>query len=433
MSASDQKNIRKPISGLAARQTALRLLDACLRTGQPLDQAINAIARPGAKGLDGPDRALAIAIAQEVLRWMPDLDALIDSQTKQIIPDDAKARMVLRMALAQLLCLKTPPHAVIATALPMLEKGPKRLVHGVLGALWRLQPTLPDQPTLLPDVAARWGSAWGDDMTADAARALAAPPPLDLIVAEPETTAEWVQALEGHSMAIGHVRISRGGAVENLPGYETGKWWVQDLAASIAVRLLGNGEGRKVADLCAAPGGKTMQLASAGWSVTAVDSSAKRMERLSKNLERTGLAADLVVADALQWEPATPFDAILLDAPCSATGTFRRHPDVLHRIGSKQIAELTILQAAMLERAAGWLKSGGTLLYATCSLEPEEGEEQIDAFLTKFPNFSINNAHFSALPDGVIPNERGYVRTMPGLYSEAGGIDGFFIASMVKA
>jgi 16S rRNA (cytosine967-C5)-methyltransferase len=408
-------------TGLNTRKAALRMLDAVLRTGQPLDQAVNAIT----KGLEPADRALAIAIAQEVLRWSPNLDLLIDAQTRLPLAEDAKARMVLRMALAQMLRLGTPPHAAIATALPMLEKGPRRLVHGVLGSIYRQQPTLPDAPNLLPEVAARWGK----ELAQAAAAALAEPPPLDLTLANPADTAKWAEQVDGVSLASGHVRIARGTAVETLPGYDEGAWWVQDLAASLPVRLLGEGKGHKALDLCAAPGGKTMQLAAAGWTVTALDTSAKRMERLKRNLERTRLAAETVAADMLKWQPDVPFDAVLLDAPCSATGTFRRHPDVLHRVGVRQIAELVELQAKMLDRAADWVKPGGALVYATCSLEPEEGEAQLAAFLEKHPDFSMGEA---ALPKPFVAGADGAYRIKPPMLAEEGGVDGFYVALLQK-
>ena len=234
------------------------------------------------------------------------------------------------------------------------------------------------------------------------------------------------------SLLPGHVRIARAGAIEKLSGFGEGAWWVQDLAASLPARFLGAGEARDALDLCAAPGGKTLQLAAAGWKVTALDKSSRRLERLDASLRRTGLAAKVVVADALSWETERKFDAILLDAPCSATGTCRRHPDVLHRTGPTQsagLSELADLQRALLERAAGWLAPGGRLVYATCSLEPAEGEAQVAAFTGLAP-LPIGA---DELPAGIPPTPAGWLRTDPGMMGEAGGIDGFFAARFVQS
>ncbi|RJX67784.1 methyltransferase domain-containing protein [Tsuneonella suprasediminis] len=402
------------VQGLPARTAALRMLDAVLRRGETLDLA----ERSAAKGLTPSDRALARAIAGESLRWLRDLDAMIDGATQQILPDDAKPRMVLRMMLAQWLRLDTPPHAVIATGLELLTGGPRRLAHGVFSALVKQGVALPVAPTLPPEVVARWGERAGAIATA-----LAALPPLDLAIKDWSQTEHWVAELGGTSLAPGHVRLARGSAVERLAGFEAGAWWVQDIAASLPARLLGTGEGRRVLDLCAAPGGKTLQLAAAGWQVTAVDKSAKRLDRLVDNLDRTGLSAEVVAADALTWEPGCTYDAILLDAPCTATGTARRHPDVLHRIHAAQIAEMAELQAAILVRAAQWLAPGGMLVYATCSLEPEEGEAQ--AVQCPLPPAPVTAAE---LPAGLQPTAEGWVRTDPAMLPDAGGLDGFFIA-----
>lgn len=401
--------------GVPARRAALKLLDAVLRRGETLDGAEGS----ALKGVPGPaDRALTRAIAGEVLRWLTDLDALIDSATKQVLPEDAKPRMVLRMMLAQWLRLDTPPHAVVATALPLLAGGPKRLSHGVFSTLQRKGARLPAVPTLPSEVAARWG-----ERAEPIAAAIAAPPPLDLTLRDPATTGEWAAKLDAQSLAPGHLRLQRGTSVAELPGYAEGAWWVQDFAASLPVRLLGAGEGRRVLDMCAAPGGKALQLASAGWQVTALDKSDKRLDRLRENLARTGLSAKIWIADALDWTPAEQFDAILLDAPCTATGTCRRHPEVIHRIGPRQIAEMAEIQARLLERAQGWLKPGGRLVYAVCSLEREEGEDQA-------ARVSLTPDPVSAeeLPAGLAPTPEGWLRTDPGMLAEHCALDGFFIA-----
>ena len=401
--------------GLAARRAALRLLDAVLRRGETLDKA-DAAAMGGMPAF--ADRALARAIAGEVLRRLVDLDALIDSATRQALASDAKARMVLRMMLAQWLRLATPPHAVVATGLPLLAGGPRRLAHGVFGALLRRAVALPQAPTLPPDVAARWG-----ERAAAIAHGLAEPPPLDLSLKDWTETAGWAERLGGTSLAPGHVRLARGEHVADLAGFKEGAWWVQDLAASIPARLLGNGEGRRVLDLAAAPGGKTLQLAAAGWRVTAVDASGKRLDVLRQNLARTGLEAEIVTADILEWEPDAPFDAVLLDAPCTATGTCRRHPDVLHRIGARHIAEMAQLQAQLIDRGARWVGPGGALVYAVCSLEREEGEQ-----IARRVPLRPDPVSAGELPAGLLPTTDGWVRTNPGMLQEAGGLDGFFIA-----
>ena len=402
------------IPGLPPRRAALKLLDAVLRRGETLDGASHA----ATQGLRGPDKGLAKALAGEALRWLVDLDALIDSATRQPLPDDAKARAVLRLMLAGWLRLETPPHAAIATGLPLLVGGPRRLAHGVFSTLAKRSARLPSAPSLPLPVAARWG-----ERAAAIAGGLVVPPPLDLTLRDPAQTAQWAETLGGTALAPGHLRLARGTAVEDLPGFAEGAWWVQDLAASLPALLLGPGEGRRVLDLCAAPGGKTMQLAAAGWAVTALDASGRRSERLNANLARTQLDAEVIIADALEWEPEAPFDAVLLDAPCTATGTCRRHPDVLHRIGTRQIAEMAELQAGLLERAARWVKPGGRLIYAVCSLEAAEGQAQVASIgLTPDPIMA------SELPSGLAPTPEGWLRTDPAMLADEGGLDGFFIA-----
>jgi 16S rRNA (cytosine967-C5)-methyltransferase len=368
--------------GVGARRAALQILDGVLRRGQTLDAAASHV-----RNLPAPDRALAVAIAGEVLRRMPDLDSLIDSATRQRLPDDSKARMVLRIALAQKIGLGTPDHALVATALPLVDGGPRRLVHGVLGTLLRRGVRQSDAPHLPAAVEDRWRAAWGDEVVEAARRQIAKRPPLDLTFAADSDAQAYASAHGGTSLAPNHVRLESSSVTE-LAGFKGGRWWVQDLAASLPARLIPSHAG-DVLDLCAAPGGKTMQLAAAGHNVTAVDASKSRLARLRENLERTHLEATLVQADALQWKPNQPFDAILLDAPCSATGTFRRHPEVLYRARTPIIAENAELQARLLATATQWLKPGGTLVYSVCSLEPQEGEEVVDGFLAGHREFNL--------------------------------------------
>jgi 16S rRNA (cytosine967-C5)-methyltransferase len=409
------------IQGLAARRAALRLLDAVLRRGETLDQAAGAAT---AGLLTSSDGALARAIASEVLRWLVDLDALIDSATRQNLADDAKARTVLRIMLAQWLRLDTPPHAVIATGLPLLTGGPRRLAHGVFSTLVKQGVSLPQAPTLPPPVFARWG-----ERASVIAVGLAEPPPLDLTLRDTDLTIEnWAETLGGSSFAEGHVRIPRGTPVHDIPGYEDGAWWVQDFAASLPARMLHVRPGEEVLDLCAAPGGKALQLAARHAAVTALDVNPERLKRVEQNFARTSLAyRELVEADLLAWDTDKRFDAILLDAPCTATGTARRHPDVIHRIGPRQILEMAELQQRMLGRAVRWLKPGGRLVYAVCSLEREEGEEQAARVALE-----VEPIRAEELPEGLSPSPEGWLRTDPGMLAEHGGLDGFFIARFVN-
>ena len=413
------------VEGVGARRAALQLLDGVLRRGQTLDAAAAHV-----RNLSPADRALSVAIAGEVLRRIPDLDALIDSATRQCLPDDSKARMVLRIALAQKLGLRTPDHALVATALPLVDGGPRRLVHGVLGTLLRRGVPAMESCRLPEAVEERWLAAWGEDAVLAARRLIANRPPLDLTFADDSAAKDFAQANGGRSLAPRNVRL-QSSSVADLPGFGTGGWWVQDLAASLPARLIPQTRS-DVLDLCAAPGGKTMQLAAAGHRVTAVDSSESRLGRLRDNLDRTHLSAQLITADALKWSPDRQFDAVLLDAPCSATGTYRRHPEVLYRARPRIIAENTTLQERLLDRAAQWVKPGGVLVYSVCSLEPQEGEERVAAFLKANAGFRIHPPTDGELPADVAPTNNGWVRVLPGTLEAEGGLDGFFIARLVR-
>jgi 16S rRNA (cytosine967-C5)-methyltransferase len=415
------------VEGVGSRRAALQLLDAVLRKGQTLESASEAAGR----GLAPADRALAVAIAGETLRRIPDLDALIDSATRQPLPDDSKARTVLRLALAQKIGLQTPDHAVVATALPLVDGGPRRLVHGVLGTLLRRGIPTTDAPRLPEAVEERWREAWGEEVVVAARRQIVRRPALDLSFADDAEAQAYAAEHNGTSLAPRHVRLESG-AVSDLPGFGEGRWWIQDLAASLPARLI-PADRQHVLDLCAAPGGKTMQLAAAGHSVTSVDASQSRLARLRENLDRTHLKAELVQADALSWEPKRQFDAILLDAPCSATGTFRRHPEVVYRARRDIIAASAETQAKLLASAALWLKPAGALVYSVCSLERQEGEDIVSAFLEHDSDYAIDAARAGELPDFVASSPEGWVRLLPGRLEEQSGLDGFFTARLVRA
>ena len=408
--------------GLPAREAALKMLDAILRRGQTMDNAAQ-----HAKSLPPADAALASAIVGETLRRLPDIDALIDSATRLPLANDAKARMVLRLALAQKVGLGTPDHALVATALPLVDGGPRKLVHGVLGTLLRKGVPAMEVPNLPQEVEERWRAAWGEEVVEAARRAIVRRPALDLSFADDEQAAAFPL---GRSLAPRNRRLDDSSSVAKLPDFDSGTWWVQDLAASLPARMIPS-EAKRVLDACAAPGGKTMQLAAAGHEVTALDRSESRLARLSENLARTGLKAETVVADAREWTPDAPYDAVLLDAPCSATGTFRRHPEVLYRARPAIIEQMAEFQAELLLRAAEWVRPGGNLVYAVCSLEPEEGERQIDAFLAERPDYRIEPAQ--QIVAGVTPDERGWLRILPGMIEEQGGLDGFFAAHLVRS
>ena len=411
------------VEGVGARRAALRMLDAVLRRGQTLDAA-----GADVRNLSTPDHGLAVAIAGETLRRLPDLDGLIDGATRQRLPDDSKARMVLRLALAQKVGLGTPDHALVATALPLVDGGPRRLVHGVLGTLLRRGLPPLDAPRLPGPVEQRWQAHWGGEIVQAARRQIAKRPPLDLTFADAAEAEAYAREQNGTSLAPGHVRL-QSSSVNELAGYEEGRWWVQDLAASLPARLIPP-DAQEVLDLCAAPGGKTMQLAAARHRVTSVDASASRLARLRENLGRTHLDAQLIEADALKWNPKGQFDAILLDAPCSATGTFRRHPEVLYRARPSVVDENAVLQARLLDRAAQWLKPGATLVYSVCSLEPQEGEQAVAAFLARHSSFRIEPP--ATLPAFAPVAPEGWVRILPGLLETEGGLDGFFLARLVR-
>lgn len=365
--------------------------------------------------LEPSDQSLALAIAGETLRRLPLLDRLIDSATRQLLPDDSKARMVLRLALAQRIALNVPDHALVATALPLVEGGPRRLVHGVLGTLLRGSLPAAEEGALPQAVEERWTAAWGEDAVDAARRAIVRRPPLDLSFRSHEEALAFAEAEGGVSLAERHIRLADARPVTSLPGFADGRWWVQDLSSTLPARMI-PADATSVLDACAAPGGKTLQIAAAGHATTALDRSESRLARLRQNLARTGLDAAITVADVLGYMPDEPFEAVLLDAPCSATGTFRRHPEVLLRASERIIRESAELQGRLLSAAALWVRPGGTLVYAVCSLEPAEGEDIIAAFLA-------SHAHYT------LAEQR---RVLPGELEDQGGMDGFFTARLVR-
>jgi 16S rRNA (cytosine967-C5)-methyltransferase len=405
------------VTGLAARRAAVGLLGAVLDDGQTLGAA------PG--DLQPSERARAERLAATALRRLAQSDAILSRRVRRApLPQVAH---ILRVALADL-HEGAPAHAAVNAAVALTREGRRTaaaagMVNAVLRAVGEGDPfagqPAPHLPQWLRQPMVR---AWGRDV-ADAIEAVQVQtPPLDL-------TVRGDVVPEGTRLANGTLRLAAPGRITDLPGYATGDWWVQDAAASSGTAMLAPQQGEAVLDLCAAPGGKTMQLAAAGATVTAVDASALRMARLTENLERTGLAADCVVADLLEWAPAGPQTAILLDAPCSATGTIRRHPELPHIRDGSEIAALAALQARMLDRALSWLAPGGRLVFATCSLLPAEGEEQLAALLARRDDVTVERPHVPWV-DPAWVTQQGGLRLRPDLW---GGMDGFFMVRLRRA
>lgn len=433
-------------AGYGARQLAVYCLSAIIDRGHGLEEAFDwASGKVGA--LEPRDRALARLIVLSVLRRKGELEAVVSSFLEKPLPaDSGRLWSILLSAAAQLLLLDTPPHAAISLAVDQCRDDRNayrfaRLTNAVLRrvstsgkeVLGRVDPVSANVPSWL---LARWVEAYGETLARDIAAASLREAALDLSV---KSDAEaWAERLGGTVLSNGSVRLARSGHVEDLAGYAEGAWWVQDAAASLPVRLLGAVAGRDVADLCAAPGGKTAQLAAADAKVTAVDQSSHRLQRLNENLTRLALAADVVEADIATWEPGRLFDAVLLDAPCSATGTIRRHPDILHLKRKDDTSDRVALQAKLLGHAARLVRPGGILVYCTCSLEPEEGAAQITRFLAANGEFSrVPIAAGEAGIDDSWLTSEGDLRTLPshlaGPDPALSGIDGFYAARLLRA
>jgi 16S rRNA (cytosine967-C5)-methyltransferase len=434
--------------GLPARRAAVELLAAVLQKKQPLDDILGRSLDKGSMfDLPARDRALARAIVAVSLRRKGQLDHVLGSFLERGLPEKSGTLYpILLSAAAQLIFLKTPPHAAIDLAVTLAQYDPRakrydRLVNAVLRRVASdgeaIAASLDATRVNTPDwLWTRWTDYWGEARAHEIAAAHLIEPPLDLTVkGDPEP---WAERLAGRVLPAGSVRLLPKGRIESLPGFDEGAWWVQDVAASLPARLLGDIAGKRVADLCAAPGGKTAQLALAGASVVAVDSSKTRLGLLAENLARLGLEAELVLADAANWQPGELFDAVLLDAPCSSTGTIRRHPDIPYVKSPKDIEALTQLQARLLDNAASLLKPGGRLVYSTCSLEPEEGEAQIAAFLVRNDALSLEPIAPGELfgqTDWIEPS--GCLRTFPYELKldspEWSGMDGFFATRLVRS
>ena len=431
----------RPVPGLAARALAVEGLHRALRQSVPLEEALEG----GDPSLEPRDRALAFRIVATALRRHGTLMAILGRLMERGLPKSApRLEPVLLVGATQLLFMDVADHAAVGLSVDLARLDRSTvpfagLVNAVLRRLARekeallagIDPFVADTPQWL---RSRWIAAYGE-ATARAISAMhAVEPPLDITVKS--DPAGWAERLSGEVLPTGTVRILQAGPVRALPGYEDGEWWVQDAAAALPARLLGAVAGKRVVDLCAAPGGKTAQLAALGAFVTAVDRSGARLLRLQENLARLKLSAEVVEADATQFR-AEPFDAVLLDAPCTATGTLRRHPDIALTKRPGDIATLAELQGRLLAHGADLVKVGGTLVYSTCSLEPEEGEEQVVRFLSARPDFArapLPPDEIAGLAPFITP--QGDVRTLPSHWmrgeQERSGLDGFFAARLTR-
>lgn len=417
-----------PVGGLEARRAALGLVEAALSRRGGMDDEGGS----GLSGLDGRDRGFARALALATLRWKGPIDRILAERLRKAPPE--AVIQLLRLGAAQMLALGTPAHAAVSTTLALAAehrdaKALIKLINAVLRGLDRERPTtMPVQ--FAPDwLYARWRAAYGEAAAERLAAKIVEEPPTDLSLRDPAEATALAEALEGVVLPGHTVRTPKRGDLAAWPGFAEGRWWVQDAAAALPARLLAPEPGQTVLDLCAAPGGKTLQLAAMGASVTALDRSPDRLVRVGENLERMKLKAEIVHADAGRWDDPRAFDAVLLDAPCSATGTYRRHPDVLWTSKPTDIAPLAMEQARLLDAAAGRVKPGGRLIYCVCSLETEEGEGQIAGFLARRPEMRLDPIQPG---EGGAPIEAlradGTLRLLPSMDPPAGGLDGFYIA-----
>jgi 16S rRNA (cytosine967-C5)-methyltransferase len=418
--------------GLGARIAALHLVELALDHRGGLEEAMS---HPPFERLEPRDRGLARMLAMTLLRRLGPIDKALQAKLQKEPPP--AVTMLLRLGVAQLLYMDVPAFAAINTTVQLTAQGKstrnfKNLVNAVLRSISREPP-----PELEPEAAApgwlyaRWSAAFGEAAARDIARMIPEEPATDLSLRDPADASALAEALQAEQLAGGGLRVAHGGDITAWPGYVEGQWWVQDAAAAIPAQLLAVRAGETAIDLCAAPGGKTLQLAATGAEVLALDRSASRLRRVSQSLERTSLTAEVICAESESWPDERLFDAVLLDAPCSATGTFRRHPDVLWGTKPGDIAKLSAVQSRMLDAAARRVKPGGRMVYCVCSLEREEGEDQVAAFLKRTPDFTLAPV---APGEGGGPaasiTAEGMVRILP--HHMAGGMDGFFAARLVR-
>ncbi|MEM6670996.1 MAG: transcription antitermination factor NusB [Pseudomonadota bacterium] len=425
-------------AGLDSRRYAVTLASAVLDQGVFLDDAMSARAEQRSK-LAPRDRAFAHAVLLALFRGLGRIDAEIDARLSKPLPENAtRVRNILRIAAAEMVFLETPAYAAVDAAVRMAKRSDPRF-SGLVNAISRRLGEAAADIRTKPTVTAAWFekalvSDWGAETAARIQEAHQQPPPIDLSLRAEETAAALAQELDAEALPTGGLRLRSSGAVTALPGFEEGAWWVQDAAAALPAKILveTTAPRAKVLDLCAAPGGKTLQLAAGGAEVTALDVSDKRLARLRENLKRTGLRADIRSEDALSWAPSTLFDAVLLDAPCSASGTVRRHPELPWIKSLAGLRDLVTLQDNLLDAAWRMLRPGGVLVYCTCSLFKAEGEDRAAAFLDRTDDARTRRiaADRFGVPEAIC--DGGWLRLTPALWTDRGGMDGFFVARFEK-
>ncbi len=424
--------------GYAPRAAAAHLLNGVLTEHRLLTDMVNSKDGPLSK-LPPQGKARAQSLANDTLRHLGRIDIIIDQFMQKEPP--ISVRNALRLATCELIVDKIPPHAAVDAVVRLVKNNRQTTrMAGMANAVARrisengaeiwadLEPT-----SLPPYLSKPIRKTYGKDVLAAIELAHENGAPIDITLQSQADTDDLVEALEASVLSTGSLRLFKWGQISTMPGFEEGAWWVQDASAAIPVKLLGDVAGKTVLDVCAAPGGKTMQLAAAGAKVTAIDLSKYRMERVQENLTRTKLSANLVVADVLTYTPDQPVDAVLLDAPCSATGTIRRHPDLPYAKAELTLQPVLDLQKQMLNRAASWLKTGGEMVYCTCSLLPSEGEDQVEQFLASHPDFeqvAIVAKDHGLLPEWIDAN--GAMRLRPDFWADRGGMDGFYAAILKK-
>lgn len=419
-----------------ARVAAAELLIAVMDNGRALEDALEQTA--SFKALEGRDRAFARALVTAGLRRLGGVNAVLSRFLDRPLPDTAfHGRALLHIGATQLLVLGTPAHAAVGETVEAANslreaRGFAKLMNAVLRKVATNGPEilaqLPPGADLPPWLYTRWRAVYGGEFAPRIANALLQEPPLDISVKD--DAAGWAERLGGTVTPTGSVRLAEHAPVDALPGFDEGAWWVQDAAAALPARLLGDVRGKRVLDLCAAPGGKTLQLAAAGAHVTAVDKSNARLNRLRENLARTKLKAEVIAADALEYR-AEPFDAVLLDAPCTSTGTLRRHPDVAWLRRPTDVRALAELQSKLVAAAAKLLKPGAPLLYAVCSLEAEEGDGVVaDALKNGWRRDPFKRGDVPGADEFI--NATGDLRTLPAYWPDIGGLDGFYAARLVR-